>query len=89
MRFRGSRGDDLGADPWDFSMKCKATESVDWDVKSPAVTDGNSKYFEVAPGEQMLLRVSSDFANRYKKGRCRVTLWLFDRIDLESDEFEP
>ena len=89
VRFRGSRGDALGADPWDFSMECKATESVDWDVEPSVITDGYSKNFEVAPGHDLLIRVSSSYANHYKKGRCRLTLWLFDRLELNSNEFEP
>lgn len=89
VRFRGSRGDELGADPWDFLVECKAAESTEWEVLSPGVTDGNYDDFEVAPGEQLLIRVSSDFANHYANGRCRVTLWARDKVDLMSDEFAP
>jgi hypothetical protein len=89
VRFRGIRGDELGSDPWDFLMECKSAAAVDWDVKTPTITDGNIIDLEVAPGEQLLIRVSGDFAKNYKKGRCRATLWLRDRTELKSDEFEP
>ena len=89
LRFRGSRGDDQGSDPWDVLMECKRADSADWDVKPPAITDGNSEDIQVAPGEQLLIRVSNDFASGYKEGHCRVTLWMRDRMELKSDEFEP
>jgi len=70
-------------------MECKAAESVDWDVEPGAVVDGSYQTFEVAPGGDLLVRVSSSYANSYKKGRCRLTLLLFDGLDLTSNEFEP
>jgi hypothetical protein len=87
--FRGSRGDALGVDPWHFSMECKAAGSVEWDVGPPSIIDGFSKEFEVEPGEDLLIRVSSSYANQYKKGRCRLVLLMFDRLHLTSNEFEP
>ena len=89
MHFCGSRGDDLGADPWDFSMECRAADSAEWDVWSPGLTDGNPNDFEVAPGEELLIRVSNEFASRYKNRQCHLALWLRDKSTLKSNDFVP
>ena len=89
LSFRGSRGDELGADPWDFEMECLTAGAVAWDGRSSGVTDGNPKHFEIAPGHQLLIRVSSDFASRYKKGRCHLTMWFIGNTQLTSNDFEP
>jgi hypothetical protein len=89
VRFRGSKGDAQGADPWDSWMECKAADAVDWDAEQLSVLDGDSTSFEVAPGENLLIRVSSDYVSKFRKGRCRLNLLVFAKLQLVSNEFEP
>lgn len=89
VQFRGSRDIRLGVAPWDVSMRCKAADSSEWDIGRFPLIDGRAEIIEVAPGKKATLAVQSDFANRYKNGRCFVKVLVGEGVWLSSSEFEP
>ena len=91
LSIRGGHTLFLGIQPWtsDTGIECEAIPSKGSEEDPIGLGDGNPVIFKISPGERARLTIPTTLPQRYKGGRCRLSLMLQDGTIVGPSEFQP
>ena len=89
ISFRGSHHLFAAIEPMDTGWVCRPAGATGPDDAPFPLTDGSYTIIKLSPGETRKLEVREVVASKYRHGRCRLRLRLYDGTEVDSGEFEP
>lgn len=79
----------IGVWPGDSGFECGSTPTSAMNEDPIGFADGNPSTFEIAPGKGARLVIATRFPQRYKGGRCSLTVRLADGAMIGPYTFTP
>ena len=89
VSFRGTSEKGEGVSPWDTLLECRPPDSDVWQEGPFGLVDGGPATVAIPSGDQVDLLVGDKLVEKYKGGRCRLSLRLESGSFIKSNEFEP